>query len=64
MDNRIRYHIGEGITRREGEYLLRERLAGTHEDLTGHLPWLSDAPQAQQLAILDMGYQLLERTAF
>ena len=50
--------IGKGITRREGEYLLRDRLAATHEALTKELPWLSDAPAGQQSAILDMGYQL------
>ena len=51
-------NIGEGITRREGEFLLRERLAGTYQTLTKELPWLSDAPERQQSAILDMGYQL------
>ena len=51
-------NIGEGITRREGEYLLRERLAGTHDSLNKELPWLSGAPKGQQSAILDMGYQL------
>ena len=51
-------NIGEGITRREGEYLLRERLGATHETLTKELPWLSAAPERQQSAILDMGYQL------
>ena len=51
-------NIGEGITRREGEFLLRERLAGTYQTLTSDLPWLSDAPERQQAAILDMGYQI------
>ena len=51
-------NIGEGITRREAEFLLRERLAGTYETLTGDLPWLPAAPERQQAAILDMGYQL------
>ena len=51
-------NIGEGITRMEAEYLLRERLAVMHEGLTKELPWLSDAPKGQQSAILDMGYQL------
>ena len=51
-------NIGEGITRREAEFLLRERLAVTYQTLTSNLPWLSDAPERQQSAILDMGYQL------
>ena len=51
-------NIGEGITRREGEFLLRERLAGTYESLTKALPWLSAAPERQQAAILDLGYQI------
>ena len=51
-------NIGEGITRREGEFLLRERLAGTYQTLTGDLPWLSGTPEGQQAAILDMGYQI------
>ena len=51
-------NIGEGITKREAEFLLRERLAGTYETLTQKLPWLSAAPDVQQSAILDMGYQL------
>ena len=51
-------NIGEGITRKEAEYLLRERLAGTYQTLTKELPWLSAAPERQQSAILDMGYQL------
>ena len=51
-------NIGEGITHMEAEYLLRERLAAMHEGLTKELPWLSCAPQGQQSAILDMGYQL------
>ena len=50
-------NIGEGITRREAEFLLRERLAGTYQTLTADLPWLSDAPERQQSAILDLGYQ-------
>ena len=29
-----------------------------NETLTGDLPWLSAAPERQQAAILDMGYQL------
>ena len=49
-------NIGEGITRREGEYLLRERLAAMHEGLTKELPWLSDAPQGP--AIGNPGYGL------
>ena len=51
-------NIGEGITRREAEFLLRERLEATYETLFKELPWLSDAPERQQSAILDMGYQL------
>ena len=51
-------NVGEGITRSEGEYLLRERLTATHDSLTKQLPWLSAAPDGQQSAILDMGYQL------
>ena len=51
-------NIGEGITRREAEFLLRERLAVTYQTLTADLPWLSDAPERQQSAILDMGYQV------
>ena len=51
-------NIGEGISRMEAEYLLRERLTATHDSLTKVLPWLSTAPDGQQSAILDMGYQL------
>ena len=51
-------NIERGITRDEGEYLLRERLTATHDSLTKALPWLSAAPEGQQSAILDMGYQL------
>ena len=51
-------NIGEGITRREAEFLLRERLEATYETLFKELPWLSAAPELQQSAILDMGYQL------
>ena len=32
--------------------------SATHETLTRELPWLSAAPEGQQSAILDMGYQL------
>ena len=51
-------NIGEGITRREGEYLLRERLGATYETLFKELPWLSAAPERQQSALLDLGYQV------
>ena len=51
-------NIGGGITRMEAEYLLRERLTATHDSLTKELPWLSAAPERQQSAILDMGYQI------
>ena len=51
-------NIGEGITRREAEFLLRERLEATYETLFKELPWLSAAPEGQQSAILDLGYQI------
>ena len=47
-----------GITKREGEYLLRERLAGTYTRLTNDLPWVKDQPVMTQSALLDMSYQL------
>ena len=51
-------NIGEGITRKEAEYLLRERLTATHDYLTKYLPWMSDAPEGQQSALLDLAYQV------
>ena len=51
-------NLAEGISQSEAEYLLRARLAGTYEALTKELPWLPAAPEGQQSAILDMGYQL------
>ena len=51
-------NIGEGITRAEAEYLLRERLMQTWADLRKAWPAISTLPTSVQFAVLDMAYQL------
>ena len=50
--------IGEGITRTEGAYLLRERLVDTRKRLAEAWEPFEGMPAHVQVALLDMGYQL------
>ena len=50
--------IGEGITKTEAAYLLRERLTATHDALLKGWPPFRTLPGHVQEALLDMGYQL------
>ena len=51
-------NIGEGITRAEAEYLLRERLTQRWTELRKAWPVVSTLPTPVQFAVLDMAYQL------
>ena len=51
-------NIGDGITRAEAEYLLRERLSRTWTELRKAWPTVGTLPTPAQFAVLDMGYQL------
>ena len=50
--------IGEGITRTEGAYLLRERLVDTRKRMVKAWTPFEAMPAHVQVALLDMGYQL------
>ena len=50
--------IGKGITRSEGELLLRERLGAKWTELGNAAAWVKTLPDSQQEALLDLAYQL------